>query len=207
MAHAKLYLATPPFMAACGPGRPPVPLVGILSTDGFGTVGITTLLSGELGGAAAIAPHAGTWGVEDPMATTTTTTTNAAGEAVEVEVAEWESLVHNPDVVWSVVTTPVHDDGERARVHPGEVVANTYKCAEEVRGMVEAGILEPTGRFVSQGYYDRLPVMRVLAVRPVPVAWWVGVERRRGVCCACGASTEEAGVEVMSRCGKCKSAW
>lgn len=121
-----LGFCTPPFVLADG-----TPLVAEAQLDGFGKLGLFLLYSDHLGNEA-LDKFAELFGTDDP-----------------------NDIVRNQETAHAVVTVPVHDPIERAKLGCGEFAVNTYKYQEEFEALLRENKLEDTGRFVAQGYvYD-----------------------------------------------------
>ena len=65
------------------------------------------------------------------------------------------------DMVWCLVTSPVHDDADRSSLKAGEAVFNMTKYRPEVEALIRHGIVKYTGRKIKIGYYSPHPVCRI----------------------------------------------
>lgn len=62
---------------------------------------------------------------------------------------------------WDILTSPVHDVYDRARLKVGEAVFNTSRNKVEVDALIEAGIITDTGKQIKIGMYNPHPVCRI----------------------------------------------
>jgi hypothetical protein len=65
-------------------------------------------------------------------------------------------------IPWGIVTSPMHDlDDARRILGPSEAVFNKSKFPEEIKALLDAGIITDTGKTYKMGYYDPHPVCKI----------------------------------------------
>jgi len=99
----------------------------------------------------------------------------------------------SPHKPYGVATTVILDEW----FNPGEFVLNPYKVSSVCKALLDAGIVEDTGRRTFQGYYEDLPIVTLKKVQPVT---YRAVDR--SICMQCGKTASN-----VIECITCKAAW
>lgn len=129
-------------MSHPNPSKPDLPLRAVHRLDAFGKSGLAIFYSNHLGEEDMkhhVIDHFGE--VDNEMGW------NANGLA---------------NTAWNIVTSPVHDDYDRANLKMGEACFNVSKMPQEVEALLSNGIITDSGKTVQIGMYPiRHPICRI----------------------------------------------
>mmetsp|Transcript_47397 Transcript_47397/g.55375 ORF Transcript_47397/g.55375 Transcript_47397/m.55375 type:complete len:205 (+) Transcript_47397:71-685(+) len=122
--------------------RPDVPLRAVHKLDAFGKSGLQLFYSNHLGEEATKPSVLDYFGEED-------------------DEMGWNANGLE-EMMWVIVTRPVHDVQDRARLKMGEACFNISKSSQEVEALLRSGIIKETGKTLQIGMYPvRHPICRI----------------------------------------------
>jgi hypothetical protein len=123
-----------------------IPLIGMVSIDGYGHLSLFLYFSGFQGPDALkdIAPVYG------------------------VEPGDEKYMIQNLQCLWTAATVPI----PHVLLEQGEMVWNTHKYPQEYEGAIQAGIIINTGKTTDMNYYKDLPIVQLVKVKEVDLTKW-----------------------------------